>query len=60
MVLRVSLGLYSDKQMEQVLSSGFGNLLLSPSTIFGYDSIVGPSSPVDGVGMVTEAGLNCG
>jgi hypothetical protein len=45
MVLSVSLGLYSHKHIEQVLSSGLGNLLLSPRTILGYDSIVGPSNP---------------
>jgi hypothetical protein len=35
MVLSVSLGLYSHKHIEQVLSSGLGNLLLSPRTILG-------------------------
>ena len=45
MVLNVSLGWYSDKHIEQVLSLAFGNRRLSPSTIFGYDSIVGPSRP---------------
>ena len=44
-VLSVSLGLYSHKHIEQVLSSGLGNLLLSPRTILGQDSIVGPSNP---------------
>jgi hypothetical protein len=35
MVFSVSLGLYSHKHIEQVLSSGLGNLLLSPRTILG-------------------------
>lgn len=35
MVLRVSLGLYSDKHIGQMLSSGLGNLRLSPKIVLG-------------------------
>lgn len=45
MLLRVSLGMYSDKHIEQVVASGLGNRKLSPRIVFGYDSIVGPSRP---------------
>lgn len=43
----VSLGWYSDKQMEHCPSSfGFGSRRLSPTTIFVYDSMTGPSRPM--------------
>lgn len=58
MVLRVSLGKYSDKHIEQVLSSGLGKRLLSPNIIFGYDSIVGPSSPPTMLGSGATVGLS--
>ena len=41
----VSLGRYSDRQMEHGPSLGLGSRRLWPSTIFGYDSIAGPSRP---------------
>lgn len=50
MVFTVSLGMYSDRHIEQVLSPFFGKRLFSPNTIFGYDSIVGLSRPVTVVG----------
>lgn len=45
-VLSVSFGSYSERQIGHVASSILGSLLLSPNTIFGYDSIVGPSKPI--------------
>ena len=46
MVLSISLGWYSDKHIEQVLSLGLGNSRLSPRKVFGYDSIMRPSRPI--------------
>ncbi|KAJ4824877.1 hypothetical protein Tsubulata_007181 [Turnera subulata] len=44
--LTVSLLRYSDKQMAQVLSLRPGSRLLSPKTIFLYDSMVDSSRPI--------------
>lgn len=45
MLFTVSLGMYSDRHIEHILSPFFGKRLFSPITIFGYDSIVGLSRP---------------
>lgn len=63
MVLRVSMGWNSERHMAHVTSSGLGSLRLSPSTTFGYDSMVSPSrpetAPVRGV-MAVEASSTMG
>lgn len=46
MLLKVSLGSYSERQIAHVLSLGFKKRPLSPSRVLGYFSIVAPSSPV--------------
>ena len=45
MVLMVSLGWYSDRQIAQVVSLGFGSRRLSPNCVLGKDSMVGLSRP---------------
>lgn len=62
MHLTVSLLTYSDKQMGQTISLVPGNLLLSPSSIFLYDSIVDSSRPVGTInsfGWAAIATLRC-
>ena len=46
MVLKASLGSYSERHIEQVLSLGFNKRPLSPRRVLGYISIVAPSSPI--------------
>lgn len=46
MLLKVSLGSYSQRQIEHVLSLGFNKRPLSPIRVLGYFSIVAPSRPI--------------
>lgn len=66
MVFSVSVGRYSDRHIEQVVSSALTNRKLSPRTVVGYDCMMDSSSPTTETmgccctaGKVDSARLRC-